>query len=144
MKHFELKKVLIGLIATAIISAMPTLAAYGQDAKQTEKTGRIYVDAGFTGFFIPDHSFFGGGAPQFWDGDKNGNAVDGSFVNWGGESTRQYNEPDNFTDSSISPNGQNAVAIAISDRPYGKAGEWNDIAETNRLYYVIEYDEVKE
>jgi hypothetical protein len=81
--------------------------------------------------------------PLFWLGDETGSAVGGAFVNWGGKSTGTCNEPDNFTDSSVSPKGQSAAAIAISNWPYGKAGEWNDIAETNKLYYVVEFDEIK-
>jgi opacity protein-like surface antigen len=62
MKHLRLQKALIGLAAIAIMSATPAFTAYGQDVMQTEKPKRFYIDAGFTGFFIPDHSFFGGGA----------------------------------------------------------------------------------
>jgi hypothetical protein len=82
-----------------------------------------------------------GNAPVFWLGDKKGAALVGAFVNWGGKSTGTFNEPDNYTDSSVAPNGQDAAAIAISNWPYGKAGEWNDLALSNALYYVVEFDE---
>ena len=82
----------------------------------------------------------------FWYGGKTGVAINGSYVNWGGTSKGSRNEPDNFTDSNLSPNGQNAAAIGLaswpagSSSPLGIAGEWNDIAESNMLYYVIEFD----
>ncbi|MDR1202092.1 MAG: C-type lectin domain-containing protein [Tannerellaceae bacterium] len=84
--------------------------------------------------------------PLFWLGDQKGSAIGGSYANWGGSSKGSLNEPDNFTHSSLSPNGQNTVAIGLASwpsgntSPYGIAGEWNDIADTNQLYYVIEFD----
>jgi hypothetical protein len=77
--------------------------------------------------------------PVFWTGGKTGSAPGGAFYNWGGKSAGKLNEPDNYTDSSVSPNGQDVVAIAISDWPYGKAGEWNDLSLSNTLYYVVEF-----
>jgi hypothetical protein len=87
--------------------------------------------------------------PLFWYGNQTGSAVGGAYANWGGSSKGSRNEPDNFTDPSLSPNGQNVVAIGLaswpegSSSPLGIAGEWNDIAETNKLYYVIEFDSEK-
>ncbi len=87
-----------------------------------------------------------GTLPAFWTGDNNGSPVDQSYVNWGGRSAGSYNEPDNFTDPDVSPNGQGAAAIGLADwpkgssSPLGVAGEWNDIADSNRLYYVVEID----
>ena len=83
--------------------------------------------------------------PLFWLGNEKGSAVGGSFVNWGGKSKGKTNEPDNFTNSEVSPNGQSVAAIGLaswpegSSSPLGVAGEWNDIAHTNKLYYVIEF-----
>ena len=85
--------------------------------------------------------------PVFWMGNNTGVAVGGSYVNWGGKSKGSFNEPDNLTDPDVSPNGQNAAAIGLaswpagSSSPLGIAGEWNDIAETNKLFYVIEFGE---
>jgi hypothetical protein len=85
--------------------------------------------------------------PLFWFGNYTGSAVGGSYANWGGSAKGSLNEPDNFTDSSLAPNGQNVVAIGLtnwpsgSSSPLGIAGEWNDISETNTLYYLIEFDE---
>jgi uncharacterized repeat protein (TIGR02543 family) len=85
--------------------------------------------------------------PVFWNGNANGSAVNGSYVNWGGKSKGRFNEPDNFTDSSLAPNGQDAAAIGLASwprgasSPLGVAGEWNDIASTNKIYYVVEIGE---
>ena len=69
---------------------------------------------------------------QFWHGSSNGNPVGGLYNNWG-------TEPDNYN------NNQDALGIALTEWPLGigslgSAGQWNDIAETNSLYYIIEYD----
>lgn len=74
---------------------------------------------------------------KFWTGQgaagaNNGSAFGGAFVNWGGKSTTTIKEPDNFNSN------QDAAAIALMQWPYGIAGEWNDIAETNTIYYIIE------
>jgi hypothetical protein len=80
----------------------------------------------------------------FWNGDNDGGAEGGRYYNWGGRSNGGLNEPDDFTDTSLAPNGQDAAAIGLASwpkgasSPLGVAGEWNDIANTNRLYYVVE------
>jgi hypothetical protein len=76
---------------------------------------------------------------NFWNGQGlagagNGTVVLSSFVNWGGKSTSSIQEPDDFNSN------QDGAAIAVSAWPYGIAGEWNDIALTNSIYYVIEYN----
>jgi hypothetical protein len=80
---------------------------------------------------------------EFWSGQGaagsgGGTPSNGLFNNWGGSSTGTPNEPDNFGSG-----GQNAGAIALDGWPSGTtnlgiAGEWNDIAVTNSLYYIIE------
>lgn len=82
---------------------------------------------------------------NFWNGQgangtNNGTTVLGKFVNWGGKSTGTINEPDNYNDN------QDAAAIGLTGWPagttnLGAAGEWNDIAITNTLYYIIEYEQ---
>ena len=67
-----------------------------------------------------------GTGPQFWMGDLNGSPVGGLYNNWG-------MEPDDFG------SGQDALGLALTDWPLGVAGEWNDVDDTNTLYYVIEY-----
>jgi hypothetical protein len=79
---------------------------------------------------------------NFWNGSNSGSVVNNSFVNWGGKSRGSFNEPDNFG------NGQDAAAIGLANWPSGAsaqnalgiAGEWNDINESNQLYYVVEFD----
>lgn len=66
-----------------------------------------------------------GGTGQFWQGARTGSAVGGLYNNWG-------NEPDNFQN-------QDAVGIALSAWPFGIAGQWNDVDESNALYFVVEY-----
>jgi len=67
----------------------------------------------------------GANNPQFWSGARNGSPVGGRYNNWG-------NEPDNFQN-------QDGLGLALSSWPFGVAGEWNDIDQSNSLYYVIEY-----
>jgi hypothetical protein len=58
-------------------------------------------------------------------GTTTGSAVGGLYNNWG-------NEPDDFY-------GQDGLAIALTNWPNGFAGEWNDVSQSNTLYYLIEY-----
>ena len=67
-----------------------------------------------------------GTGEQFWEGDWNGNPVNGLYNNWGGE-------PDNW-------NIQNGLGLALTSWPYGVPGQWNDVDDSNDLYYVIEYE----
>lgn len=69
-----------------------------------------------------DHT---GSSDQFWQGTSTGNPVGGLYSNWG-------NEPDNW-------NNQDGLGFAFTNWPLGLAGQWNDVKETNLLYYVIEY-----
>ncbi len=68
-----------------------------------------------------------GTTTQFWMGDFTGAPVDGLYNNWG-------DEPDDFGD------GQDGLGLALTDWPFGVAGQWNDVSDTNTIYYVIEYD----
>ena len=71
---------------------------------------------------------------SFWQGTgATGSAVGGLYNNWGG-SNGNLNEPDNFG------SGQDGLGFAITNWPLGTAGQWNDIAKANSLYYIIEYD----
>ncbi len=81
---------------------------------------------------------------NFWtgqgqNGTGNGQVVDELYNNWGGASSGEVNEPDNYG------SGQDACAIALAGWPAGTtmlgiASEWNDIIKSTELYYVIEYD----
>jgi hypothetical protein len=74
-------------------------------------------------------------------------AIAKSYANWGGTSTGETNEPDNFTNAEVAPKGQSVAAIGLANWPEGEssksalgiAGEWNDIAIGNKLYYVVEF-----
>ena len=82
------------------------------------------------------------GTQAFWSGDKTGSAVGGAYHNWGTEAGTQ-NEPDNFQ------GGQDAAGIGLQTWPnpslnagvvLGTAGQWNDVAASNELYYIIEWN----
>ncbi len=86
-----------------------------------------------------------GKGEKFWEGqgangEGNGKTVNERYQNWGGGQGQAVpNEPDNFLGK------QNAAAIGLEAWPkgagfLGKTGEWNDIDETNALYFIIEYD----
>jgi Secretion system C-terminal sorting domain/Lectin C-type domain len=62
---------------------------------------------------------------QFWQGTASGNSVGGLFSNWG-------NEPDDFG------SGQDGLGFALTNWPLGVAGQWNDVDDSNNLYYLIE------
>jgi hypothetical protein len=67
-----------------------------------------------------------GSKTDFWIGDKTGTAVEGRYHNWG-------DEPDDFS-------GQDALGLALTDWPLGLASQWNDLRESNKLFFVIEFD----
>jgi hypothetical protein len=78
---------------------------------------------------------------NFWNGQgangaNDGSAVLGRYNNWG-KANEVIREPDDFNSD------QDAAGIALSITPSGSthAGEWNDIAITNTLYYILEYGE---
>lgn len=69
---------------------------------------------------------------HFWQGGVSGEAIDNQFNKWG-------NEPDNFDGN------QNHLALALTEWPkdsgtLGTTQQWNDLANGNALYFVIEYD----
>lgn len=77
---------------------------------------------------------------NFWNGNSSsGKAVGNSYVNWGGASRKLFKEPDDYGGR------QDAAAIGLEPWPRdmganGVAGEWNDISESNALYFIVEYD----
>jgi hypothetical protein len=64
-----------------------------------------------------------GEGTQFWEGDASGYPLE--FSNWG-------NEPDNY-------NNQDGCGLALTNWPFGSAGQWNDVRDINTLYFVIEF-----
>ena len=70
-----------------------------------------------------------GAGDQFWQGTSaaTGGTVVGALYNkWG-------DEPDDFG------SGQDGLAMALTDWPLGVLSEWNDVASSNTIYYIIEY-----
>ena len=78
-----------------------------------------------------------GAGPQFWQGNNTGAPVGGLYNNWGKTGGVQ-NEPDNFN------NLQDAAGISLDGWPLGVAGQWNDVNESNTLYYLAEFNAVPE
>jgi hypothetical protein len=124
---------------TAVYNAVK--AAVSETYTQAPDGGGVaYVwlgghDSGSEGTWVWNNS-----NATFWTGGKNGTAH--GYANWGA------GEPDDFSSSSLSPNGQDYAALALEAWPkgngsLGSAGQWNDIAGTNQLYYVVEFDEEK-
>ena len=73
---------------------------------------------------------------QFWAGDFNGSPVAGRFANWGVQ-------PDNANGD------EDSLAMGLGDWPdpfydLGATGQWNDLKSDNALFYVVEFDAVKE
>jgi len=73
-----------------------------------------------------------GTTTQFWQGTASGTVIGGHYNNWG-------NEPDDFGD------GQDGLGLSLTEWPLangslGKAGQWNDVSDTNTLYFVVEYN----
>ena len=64
---------------------------------------------------------------QFWMGTLAGAPIGGLYNNWG-------DEPDDFG------SGQDGLGLAITDWPFGVAGQWNDVDDSNTLYFLIEFD----
>jgi hypothetical protein len=92
------------------------------------------TDRGVEGTWLLDGDGNGAG-PQFWSGTKSGSAVGGLYNNWGRQAAQ--NEPDNF-------NNQDAAGISLDNWPLGSAGQWNDVAEGNALFYMVEFNAVPE
>ena len=136
----EMQAVYNAIVVTAAVPANYTAVMDGG--------GVAYVWIGATdkfteGTWMWDGNNDGNGT-LFWTGEgsagaNNGSAVIGAYINWGGTGSGQAKEPDDFG------SGQDAAAIGLEAWPAGSgslgiAGEWNDIALTNSLYFVIEYD----
>lgn len=110
-------------IVAASITPSKTVAPDGGGASYLWLGGN---DIAEEGKWIWDGNNDGKGT-HFWQGKKDGTAVNGSYENWG-------KEPDDYG------TGQDALGIAITDWPLGKKSQWNDIKKSNKLYFVIEYN----
>ncbi|MBJ7312734.1 DUF4214 domain-containing protein [Rugamonas sp. CCM 8940] len=79
-----------------------------------------------------------GGGDWRW---QDGSALD--YNNWGYGAWGQ--EPDNFTDAELAPDGQHRAALALADWPkgdgtLGSAAQWNDLSRHDKLWSLVEYD----
>ncbi|WP_042720810.1 T9SS type A sorting domain-containing protein [Flavobacterium sp. B17] len=115
----------------AVFSAVQNAGIVNSNTMAPDGGGASYVwlggnDMDVEGAWIWDGNNDAAGS-QFWQGDYTGNPVGGLYNNWG-------DEPDNYNSF------QHALGLALTDWPFGAAGEWNDIYQDNTLYYVIEYN----
>lgn len=101
-----------------------------ENLKAFDGGGGAYVWIGASAFILEGVWTWDGNGdnkgPQFWQGDEDGDPVNSLYNNWGFE-------PDNSTD-------HNAVGMALTHWNRGSAGQWNDIQQENRLFFIIEYD----
>lgn len=81
------------------------------------------------GAWIWDGNNDGIGIP-FWIGGPTGTPVNGSYTKWGISPA----EPDNS-------GRQNHLCLTIDNRKINY-GRWNDIKSNDRIYYLIEYDQI--
>ena len=116
---------------SAIFSQLSSIAdVTNSNTTAPDGGGKAYVwiggnDMSTEGNWIWDGNNDGTGT-QFWMGTTTGSAVGGLYNNWG-------NEPDDYL------NDQDGLAISLNGWPFGSAGQWNDVSQTNTLYYLIEY-----
>ena len=112
--------------------------------------GSAYVwlggdDRDSEGSWYWQHPTAAGFPKQFWEGDFSGQGIDGVYTNWGTVDGEQ-NEPDDYEFS------QDALAFALQTWPnpalnygfeLGTAGQWNDVNESNSLYFIVEFDTIE-
>lgn len=65
---------------------------------------------------------------QFWQGAQDGSSVNDLYNNWG-------NEPSNGA------GGQHAAGIVPVGWTNGDAGTWNDVKESNELFFIVEFND---
>jgi len=78
-----------------------------------------------------------GTSTQFWSGTASGSAQNSAYTNWG--TTSGQNEPDDY---QAGQPGQDGLAIALTNWQNGAASQWNDITDTETIFYLIEHDTV--
>lgn len=115
----------------AVFSGVQNAGIINSNTLAPDGGGASYVwlggnDMAVEGTWIWDGNNDAAGA-EFWQGDYTGSPVGGLYNNWG-------DEPDNFNLF------QHALGLALTDWPFGVAGQWNDVFQDNTLYYVIEYN----
>ncbi len=122
-------------IFSAISAAVPSTSA------ASDGGGAVYVWIGGQEIVEGTYAWADAPATPFWTGGNTGGALGGHYVNWGrGLLGDAGPEPDNFL------NLQNSVGMGIEAWPVsgstklGQPGQWNDIAGSNSLAYVVEFD----
>ena len=92
--------------------------------------GASYIWIGANNFVLEKRWVWDGDGDHkgenFWFGSSDGVPVNGLYNNWGVN-------PDISTD-------HNGVAMALTPWDKGEGGNWNDIRQHNKLFFVIEYD----
>lgn len=115
----------------ALFGALSDAEINTDNTEAPDGGGAAYVWIGGSDLVTEGHWIWDGDndqmGDQFWQGLADGSAVGDLYSNWG-------TEPDDFGD------GQDALGLALTDWPFGLAGQWNDIDHTNELYFVIELD----
>lgn len=125
------------------------LASITSEAENSAVFGA--VAAHLKGAAVPP-SYDGGNSAYLWlgatdqakEGDwhwQDGSVVD--YANWGFGPWGQ--EPDNYTDPALAPDGQNGAGLALEAWPkdtggLGSAGQWNDLSQGGTLWSVVEFD----
>ncbi len=110
-------------LGSASIIASNTVAPDGGDASYVWIGGN---DITTEGNWFWDGNNDGTGN-QFWMGTLSGTPINSLYNNWG-------DEPDDFG------TGQDGLGLALTNWPFGVAGQWNDLAQNNELYFLIEFD----
>ncbi|HCA07490.1 T9SS type A sorting domain-containing protein [Chryseobacterium sp.] len=119
-----------------VYSAVTSAAAGVINANSTAQDGggATYIWIGGVksqNFWVWDGNFTNNFGKTFWQGgapSSGGTSVNGAYFNWG------FGEPDNFQGI------QTHLGMALTPWPMGNPGQWNDLAGTNPLFYLIEYD----
>ncbi|WGG49892.1 DUF4214 domain-containing protein [Rugamonas sp. DEMB1] len=98
----------------------------------------VAADGGASAYLWLGASDQGASGEWHW---QDGSALD--YNNWGYGNWGQ--EPDNFTDPELAPDGQHRAALALEAWPKGEgtlgsAGQWNDLSQHDKLWSLVEYE----
>lgn len=119
------------LILSKISGKVTTTANDGGEAKYVWIGGKETTTEG---------TYAWTGGTTFWAGGISGSAQNGLYQNWGRNGSIYGQEPDNYLGV------QNRAAMGLENWPVGipsgyeigRTGQWNDLAHTDALFYVIE------
>lgn len=119
------------LILAKISGKVTTTALNGGGAKYVWIGGKETTTEG---------TYAWAGGTTFWAGGVSGSAQNGLYQNWGRNGSIYGQEPDNYLGV------QNRAAMGLENWPVGipsgyeigRTGQWNDLAQTDTLFYIIE------